>query len=353
MMTNKIRMAVVGCGAIGNIHAEVIVGLQNTQLVAVSDVKLENAQKFAGQYGCNAYTNFKEMFRQEKIDIVCICTPSGMRLDICRAAAEEGVNILVEKPLDITYEHTKEIINTCSSAGVKLGCVFQLRFLPVFRCLKKAVEEGRFGRLILGNACTICYRSDDYYKDGDWRGTVALDGGGALMNQGIHNVDLLRWIMGDVKSVSAYKNTLTHDIEVEDTIVASIEFVNGAIGTIEASTSVYYGINKKLEVFGSEGSVIINGVEPVMWQFKKPFNEGLDTLKNLASSHKTQNSTSPLIDDIWAHQQQLLDMIEAVKDTRPPTVSGRDAQKSVELVLAIYESARTGQRVYLPLTKLF
>jgi len=352
-MNDKIRIAVVGCGAIGNIHARVIVGLQNAQLVAVLDVKLENAQKFAGQYGCNAYADFKEMFRQEKIDIVCICTPSGMRLDICRAAAEDGVNILVEKPLDITYEHTEEIINTCNSAGIKLGCVFQLRFLPVFRCLKKAVEEGRFGRLILGNANTICYRSDDYYKDDAWRGTVALDGGGALMNQGIHNVDLLRWIMGDVKSVSAYKSTLTHDIEVEDTTVASIEFVNGAIGTIEASTSIYYGIDKKLEVFGSEGSVIINGVEPVMWQFKKPFNESLDTLKNLVLIHKTQNPTNPLVDDIWAHQQQLLDMIEAVKDNRPPAVSGRDAQKSVELVLAIYESARTRQRVYLPLTRLF
>jgi len=203
-MTQKMRLAVIGCGNIGKVHAKTISKLDDAQLVAVSDLRPESATQVAAEFGCKPYSDYRQMFRKEKPDLVSVCTPSGTRLDICRAAADAGVNLLVEKPLDISLERTKQIIAFSESAGIKLGCVFQLRFMPLYSSLKRAVTEGKFGRLIIGNAATICYRSEDYYKSGDWRGTKAQDGGGALMNQGIHNVDLLRWIMGDVKSVTAY-----------------------------------------------------------------------------------------------------------------------------------------------------
>jgi UDP-N-acetyl-2-amino-2-deoxyglucuronate dehydrogenase len=347
-MTDKFRLAVVGCGAIGKVHAQAITKIENAQLVAVSDLNAENSAKFAHDFGCNAYTDYREMFQKEKINIACICTPSGTRVSICEAAAEHKVHLLVEKPLDINHERLKKITGTCRSAGIKLGCVFQLRFLPVFQALKKAEREGRFGKLVIGNAGTICYRSDEYYKNGGWRGTYAQDGGGALMNQGIHNIDLLRWIMGDAKSVLAYQDHLSHDIEVEDTIVAGIRFANGAMGTVSASTSVYYGINKKLEIFGTDGSAIIKDTEPTMWQFKQSQEQEWERLKQNLPVHQALSPTSPLVEDTWAHQQQIADMIEAVRDDREPAVSGAEGRKTVELVLAIYESARTGQRINLP-----
>jgi UDP-N-acetyl-2-amino-2-deoxyglucuronate dehydrogenase len=347
-MTDYIRFAVVGCGAIGRVHAGAIRKTPDAQLVAVSDLNAENGASFAREFGCKAYTDFREMFQKERIQIACVCTPSGTRLSICEAAAEHRVHLLVEKPLDIQPERLEKIISLCRSAQIKLGCVFQLRFLPVFQALKQAEREGRFGKLIVGNAGTICYRSAEYYQNGGWRGTYAQDGGGALMNQGIHNIDLLRWIMGDVESVTAYQDHLSHTIEVEDTIVAGIRFVNGAMGTLAASTSVYYGINKKLEIFGTDGSVIIKDVEPVMWQFQQSQEGEWERLQQSTPAHPALRPTSPLVEDTWAHQQQIADMIAAVREDREPAVNGADARKTVNLVLAIYEAARTGRRIVLP-----
>jgi predicted dehydrogenase len=350
-MTQKMRMAVIGCGNIGKVHAKAIRRLDDAQLVAVSDLRPESAAQVAAEFGCNPYSDYRQMFIKEKPELVSVCTPSGTRLDICRAAADAGVNLLVEKPLDISLERTKQILEISESAGIKLGCVFQLRFMPLYSSLKRAVTEGRFGQLIIGNAATICYRSEDYYKSGGWRGTKAQDGGGALMNQGIHNVDLLRWIMGDVKSVTAYADHLTHDIEVEDTVTAAVEFVNGAVGTIQATTSVYHGINKKLEIFGSDGSAIIVGEDPVMWKFKQPLEEDSSFSQDQDSEHKGLSPTSPLVEDTWAHEQQILDMMDAIREDRQPIVSGIEGEKAVELVLAIYKSAETGKKINLPLSK--
>lgn len=346
-MADKMRMAVVGCGAIGRVHAKAIAGLDEAQLVAVCDVGHDRAIALADDYGCKAYSDYRQMFDTERLDMVSVCTPSGTRLDICEAASSKKTNLLVEKPLDITLERASRIVDVCESAGVKLGSVFQLRFMPVYSQLKRAVSEGRFGKLILGNTQTICYRSDEYYHSGGWRGTVEQDGGGALMNQGIHSVDLLRWIMGDVKSVFAYKGSLTHDIEVEDTVAAVVEFANGAKGTIEATTSVKHGIDKRLEIMGENGTVIVagNGVE--MWRFEQS-EEHDDVLPAPEPlTRKGIDPKSPLVEDVWGHQQQILDMMNAIREDRQPAVTGKDGKKAVELVLAIYESTRTGKRVVL------
>jgi predicted dehydrogenase len=253
----------------------------------------------------------------------------------------------VEKPLDIAVSRTQSIIEICEAAGIKLGCVFQLRFMPTFQSLKKAVADGRIVRPILGNAYTICYRSQEYYDSGSWRGTLSQDGGGALMNQGIHSVDLLRWVMGDVKSVFAHTANLSHDIEVEDTVTATVEFESGAMGTIQATTSVYHGINKRLEVFGTDGTAIIEDETPLKWQFREPI-EGNQAPPADGSCHRRMNPTSALVEDVWAHQQQIEDMIDAIRKDRQPAIPGIEGHKAVELVLAIYESARTGKKVTLP-----
>ena len=349
-MPTKFRIAIVGCGTIGKTHAEAIIRLADTELVAVADTFEENAQKFAGKYGCNAYSDYRLMFDREKIDMICVCTPSGSRVDVCRAAAAKGIHILAEKPLEITYEKTHQIIAAAKTGGVKLGCIFQLRFLPIYQCLKQAVTEGRFGRLVMGEAATNWFRSVEYYKNSNWRGTWAKEGGGALINQGIHNVDLLRWLMGEVATVSAYQNTLTHQIEVEDTIVAGLQFCNGAMGTITASTSVFQGLNKRLEILGSEGTAIIEAEEPILWNFQKPWISKDQIIQKQNGIHRRQDPGSPIIEDLWGHQQQILDMIGAIRDDRPPAITGEDGAKSVELVLAIYESARKGgEPVGLPL----
>ena len=179
-MTKKARMAVVGCGAIGRVHARAIAGLDQAELVAVCDVFEESAAKLANEFGCKHYTDYRKMFDEEEIDLVSVCTPSGTRLDICEAASSRKVNILVEKPLDITVERCAKIVEMCESAGVKLGTVFQLRFTPAFKQLKEAEQRGLFGKMILGNSQTICFRSQEYYDGGGWRGTKAGDGGGAL-----------------------------------------------------------------------------------------------------------------------------------------------------------------------------
>lgn len=336
-------MAVIGCGAIGRVHARAISSLDEAKLVAVCDLHEDSARALATNFQCKYHTDYRRMLDTEEIDLVSVCTPSGARLDICEAASSRKVNILVEKPLDITIERCRRIVNMCEEAGVKLGTVFQLRFSPTFQRLKQAVSKGKFGKLILGNAQTICFRSQAYYDSGGWRGTLAYDGGGALMNQGIHSVDVLRWLMGDVKAVSAYKANLTHDIEVEDTVSASLQFINGAMGMIQATTSVKHGRDKRLEIYGENGTAIIDGENITTWDFEgcAPFDPSQERQRPGISP------ASPLIEDVWGHQQQIIDMIRAIRENGEPAIPGREGLKAVELVQAIYESAQTGKQVLL------
>lgn len=333
-MDRIISVGIIGCGAIGRVHARAISELSKAKLVAVCDVNEDAAKSLASDFGCQYYTNYSKMFEVEELDLVTVCTPSGTRLDICKAAAAKKINVLVEKPLDITSERCQEIIEVCEKEGVKLGTIFQLRFTPVFQRLKEAVNQGRFGRLILGNAQTICFRPQSYYDSGGWRGTLAHEGGGALMNQGIHSVDLLLWIMGDVVNVDAYAGTLTHNIEVEDTVTAAVEFANGAMGSIQATTSVLYGIDKRLEIYGEKGTVIIDGETVVKWDFEDGF-----PLQLVDEERIQLSASSPLIEDVKGHRDQIGDMVDAILGDREPAVSGREGKKAVDLILAIYKSA--------------
>jgi len=342
---------IVGTGMIAGFHAKAIEAIDGAKLVGGFDQVPDRAAKFAEDQGCNAYSDLDEMLANPDIDIITICTPSGAHRDPAVAAAKAGKHVLVEKPLEITLQRCDDIINACAENNVQLGAILPSRFTPANLALKDAIDSGRFGRLTLGDTYVKWWRTQEYYDSGGWRGTWALDGGGAYMNQAIHNVDLLRWFMGDVEQVCGLTATLAHErIEVEDVGTAIVKFKNGAVGTLEATTAVYPGLLKKTEIHGTEGSVIVEQDDVLVWDFKnaKPEDEKIRQEFGKTSSN-SGGASDPSAISFEPHQKQFEEFITALKEGRTPKIDGLEGRKSVEIILAIYQSSWTGQRVTLPL----
>jgi UDP-N-acetyl-2-amino-2-deoxyglucuronate dehydrogenase len=343
-MPDKVRFAIVGAGVIARCHAESIRQHPEAELVAVADNSMDKAGRLSeGFTGTRLFTDYEEMLKMEEIDVVCVCTPSGTHADVTVASAQAGKHVLCEKPLEINADRMTAMIDACRDSGVKLGCVFQRRLMPAMLHARKALQDGKIGRPVLGNAYLKYYRSPEYYKSGGWRGTWKLDGGGALMNQGIHGIDLIQHLMGDVESVFAYTAALARDIEVEDTAVAALKYKNGAFGVIQGATSVYPGQETRFELHGDQGTIEFGDDGIKQWKFmnhEEPAPEFEDTL-GLASSSNSQQIS------IAGHYFYVDDMIKAIRDNREPHVNGEEARKSVDLILAIYESARSGKEVLL------
>ena len=344
-MEKELGFGVIGCGVITPWHIYGILHTKGAKLVAISDMVEERAKKLAQENKVSWYSDYRKMLEREDIDVVNICTPSGTHGEIAIEAAKAGKHIIVEKPMEITLEKCDEMISACRKANVKLATIFQSRFSPSVKRLKKAVTEGKFGRLILGDMYNKWYRSQEYYDSGKWRGTWKLDGGGALMNQGIHGVDLLQYIMGPVDSLYAYAKTLTHKIEVEDTAVAVINFKSGALGVIETTTSVYPGFSRKLEIHGEKGTVIIEGEDIIRWEFEGEESE----IKEITSKKKAGTSAKPTAMGKERHRVQIEEMVKAIKENREPLVNGEEGRKAIEIISAIYKSSRTGKPVKFPL----
>ena len=256
-MAKTLRFGIVGCGVIGPVHAEAIASLPDAQLVSVVDINPQQAQKLASQYGARPYIQLQDMLDSESVDIVIICTPSGFHGELACQVMRSGRHVIVEKPMEITREAIDEMLRVQQATGVKLAVISQHRFDQASLQVRELVEEKAFGRLVLGNAIVPWWRSQEYYDSGDWRGTWKLDGGGVLMNQSIHSIDLLQWLMGPVKSVFGYTDTLVHRMETEDVAVAVLRFANGALGTIAATTGAYPGVTTRIEIFGDKGSAVI------------------------------------------------------------------------------------------------
>src|SRR5579863_4582242 len=256
-MTQKLRFAIIGCGVIGPTHAEAINSLPDAELVAVCDVIAERARKLASTYGATAYTSLDEMLARERLDVVTICTPSGTHGEYACKAMLTGRHVIVEKPMEISLTAINEMLRVQKESGVKLAVISQHRFDLASQQVHALIEEKAFGRLVMGNAIIPWWRSQAYYDSGAWRGTWKLDGGGVLMNQSIHSIDLLQWFMGPVKSICAYTDTLVHSMETEDVAVAVLRFANGSLGTIAATTGAYPGVTTRIEVSGDRGSAII------------------------------------------------------------------------------------------------
>ena len=345
---SKYGFAIVGCGNIAPFHAEAIERIADAKLVAVCDNAYERAEVLARKYGADLYSDYSEMLKREDIDIVNICLPSGLHEVTTVQAANAGKHVIVEKPLDITLTKCNNMIKTCEANNVKLCVIFPERFTEVSLKMKQALEAGRFGKLTLGDAHVKWYRSPEYYNSADWRGTWEWDGGGALMNQSIHYIDLLISFMGDIDSVFAYCETLSRDIDVEDTAVAVIKFKNGAIGTIEGTTSIYPGFDSRIGIHGDKGSAIIEGKSFVGWKFDE-VSHGDDTILNGYRHNKSSGAQDPTkFLNCIGHLKQIRDMIEAIDENRKPLVDGYEGSKAVEAVLAIYKSARENKPVKLP-----
>jgi predicted dehydrogenase len=326
------RVGVIGAGNISATHVRALAGISGVTLAGVYGPRLDRAQAVADIGGSRGYDSLDRLFEAESPDMVVVGTPSGLHGEHGGAAARRGIHVLVEKPLEITVARVDALIAQASTAAVTLGVVFQDRVKPGVRALKAAVDAEAFGSLSLIRAQVPWWRPAEYYRDSRWRGTWALDGGGALMNQGIHTVDLLLWLCGPVTRVSGKAVTRCHDIEVEDTAVAILEFANGAVGTLEATTCAYPGRPRRIEISGATGTAVLDG-------------DRYEPDAPVAANPAPQNVASPVVSDVSPHRDVIVDFIEAFRNHRSPACDGHDGRRSVQLIEAIYESSRRARAI--------
>ena len=337
------HIGIIGGGGISETHARAACEVDGVEIAAFFGHNQEKTARLAERYGGVAYAGFEAFLDHRPLEIVMIGSPSGLHAEQGMAAARRGLHVLVEKPIDITTAQANALIAECERAGVKLGVCFQDRVAPDIRRLKELVDSGRLGKPILVSGRLKWYRPPEYYRDSRWRGTRARDGGGALMNQGAHTVDLLLWLMGDVKRVYAKTLTAIHDIEVEDTVVATLEFANGAIATLEAGTSIYPGYKRRVELTGTEGTIILEHDRIIAADLRTPDA----TLVSPVEGDSNASATSPIVADVGGHRRLLEDFLRAIESDGRPVCDGREGLRSVELIQAIYESSRSARPVTL------
>ena len=334
-MERKIGFGIIGCGVIADFHANALFGLsEDAVLVGVADARLPAAERFAREKQVRAFESVDELLACPEIDVVTICVPSGLHAELAIKAANAGKHIIVEKPMAITKEQLDAMEEACERNGVMLSSVAQSRFTSGVRKAKQAIEEGYLGKLVCADVYMKFNRSQEYYNTGGWRGTKAMDGGGALMNQGIHGVDLLLYLAGDVKSVYAVSKTLARQIEVEDTLSAVLEFKSGATGVIQATTSVYPGYPRRLELNGDKGTIVLEEGNLIRWDMEDTTLPAVTLKSNVRSS-----ASAPTDFSADNHTKQFKDVIQALRGGTKPLVDLREGRRAVDLILAIYQSA--------------
>ena len=341
--------AIIGCGMIARFHARALAEVPGAKLVALVSRSAASGRKMCAELSlaCDVYEDLAVALRRPDVHGVIVTTPSGAHMEPAVAAAQAGKHVVVEKPLEITLERCDRIIDACDKHRVQLCTIFPSRFGDANRALKAAVDTGRFGRLTLGETTCKWWRPQSYYDEGGWKGTRALDGGGALMNQAIHNVDLLLWMMGPVTHISGFTATLAHErIEVEDTAVACLRFASGALGVIQATTSVYPGLPKTIAVHGDRGTAVIEQEDVLRWEFTLETAEDRAVRERFAvKTGASGGASNPAAISHVYHARQLTDLVQALETGRKPLVDGREGRRAVEVILAIYRAAATGQTV--------
>lgn len=336
-----IHVGLIGAGNISGTHARACSGLPDVRVAAVYAPTRAHAARLAAEFGAATCDTLEALLAHRPMDMVAVGSPSGYHAEHGIAAARRGLHVLVEKPIDVTVERADALIAAAADRGVTLGVIFQDRFKPGVRRLKAIVDEGRLGSPILASARVKWYRPASYYRESAWRGTRALDGGGALMNQGVHTVDLLLWLFGPVRRVFGNTATRLHEIEVEDTAVAVLEFANGALGTIETTTAAYPGYARRLELTGSNGTATLEGDGLVALDLRDASEAG--GLGRAAAA--PENATSPVVTDVGAHRAVFEDFIRAMNQGARPCCDGAEGRRSVEVIEAIYRASRTGAPV--------
>lgn len=363
-LSAPLTFALVGCGSIAPTHAKALAALPgDARLTHCCDAQTGLADAFAAQFGLKTAT-FEEILSNPEIDAVTFCTPSGLHASLGARALAAGKHVVIEKPMEVTPAACEPLLAAQRASGRKLAIISQHRFDPASQKIRAALDRGEFGKLILTEARIPWYRTQEYYDSGDWRGTWALDGGGCLMNQGVHTVDLMLWMMGPVKTVYAQMRTAGHErIEVEDVVTATLTFANGAIGNLMATTALYPGLLAYLGIHGTHGSAVIDGDELQLFAIK----DGETVRGNAFNGHALQVATggtksatahaaaipaeAPVEPGAWvwgdAHRAQFADFIRAVRTDGQPLVDGVAGRAAVALINAVYESARTGRVVTL------
>jgi len=348
------KFAIVGAGLIGELHAQTIAGLPQAEVGVVVDVQLDQAQAMAGRHQALALTDLSEALTLPDIDAVAICTPSGQHADMVVAALKAGKHVVVEKPLDISLEAAYRVAAAERESDRRVTVISQHRFDTSSRVVHDALSSGRLGKVSSGIASISWWRSQAYYDSAGWRGTWALDGGGALMNQGIHTIDLLVWFLGEPVEVFAWTGLLAHErIEVEDTAVATIRFASGALGVIQGTTSAYPGLNARVQIHGDRGSAVIDNDELTYFHAARdgeigpdigagsPDNQALPLLTaEVASADSGAAGPKPT-----SHTAQYQDFLSCVAKGHPPLVTVAQATRTLAVIRAIYESADCGRRV--------
>lgn len=346
-----VRLGVVGCGAVHSVHAGAIRRIEGAELAGFYDVVPERSLAASASFDAPAFVSLDALL--DASDAVCVCVPSGLHAEVGIAAARAGCHVLVEKPIDVVAENARSLISACAEARVKLSSVSQHRFARAINTLRDAVASGTLGKMIEGDGYVKWHRTQAYYDSGDWRGTWALDGGGCLINQGIHTIDVLQWIMGGVRAVQAITRTATHDIEVEDVAAAIVEFRSGAIGVIQGATCLYPGFAERVEVHGTAGSVIVEGDRIKLWQAdEREATAGLYgggvMQQPTPSVHLAGRPTDDVEDTtaLWGeqHRLQIADFVGAIRDDRTPFITGGMGLEPLQVILAIYRSAAEGGR---------
>ena len=339
----KYGFGIIGCGAIARHHADAISKIENAYLAGVTDNIKASCERFVKDFPCKIFDTVEDMLACDEVQIVSICTPSGLHAPIAVKAANAGRHILVEKPMAITKEQLHDMIEAAENNHVKVAVISQLRFCESVQKVKKAIDNGELGKIILGDVYMKYYRSQEYYDSGSWRGTKRIDGGGALMNQGIHGVDLLLYLAGDIKSVHAISKTLVRKIEVEDTLSAIVEYKNGATGVIQATTSVYPGYPRRLDINGENGSIVLDETSIVRWDICN--SAGHDDVILMPSF--THGAATPTAISNDGHVLQISDTIKCIREGKAPLSGLADGRRAVDVILAIYQSAEEGKTIYL------
>ena len=335
------HIGLIGGGNISDTHARAALAIPDAEISAIYGTYSDKIAKLCANYGGVPFADIEKFLAHRPMEMVIIGSPSGLHTQHGIKAARQGLHVLTEKPIDISTARADALIAECENAKVKLGVLFQDRTKPDVHRLKNFLNQGALGKLILADAQVKWYRPPEYYGNSSWRGKLSLDGGGALMNQGVHTVDLLLWLMGDVVSVQAQMATALHKIEAEDTITALLEFANGAIGTLVAATSAYPGYLRKIELTGSEGTVILKHDKIIRADLKTPCP---DLLNNNESADQNQSASSATVSDVRGHQALIEDFLRAIKTNSRPMCDGNEARRSIALIEAIYEAARSGER---------
>jgi len=335
------RFGVIGCGGVAGWHIDAISELPEAELTAVCDVNAGHVSKITAKFNCAGFSQGEDLIKSGLADAVCICTPSGSHAELCIMALENGVHAVAEKPLAITRQSLRAVLDAESKSSQKLMVISQLRYGRDIVRARDLISSGALGKISIADLSMKYYRVPSYYSSSDWRGTLANDGGGALMNQGIHGVDILRYLCGDMSTVHCFSKTLVHDIEVEDTLTASFELSSGAIGTLSATTSCYPGQERRIEICGSKGSVTI--VEDMITYLK------LESGESYKAERKDGPNTAsdPFASNHALHALQLDAFISGIAGGTATPVNGADAAGTLNIIFSLYESASCGSPVTL------